>query len=953
MIITNILSFCDLVGYEVICTLISVVWQSSILFLFAYLATWFLRHRSETIKHAIWVSVLVIMPFLPAVTWLINSAGSPVTEIKMLPNNQYFENITENNQYEIISKTNAINLNLEKSNQHVVSSDKTTSSIVSQVMATARKHFWAGIFITYLFVAGALILLTIGVGLRIHSWIRNAIPVIDSNVLQTLEQIKNHFGIARNVGIVESYSVTVPITFGTLHPVVLLPAGFTNNISNDDLTVVLVHELSHIKRHDPLILTLITIVRSLFFFNPLVWFASREASYYAESSCDNFAFRYTGTPHSYAEMLSRVATLIKHRSNITEYAVGIFATKKILLRRIYAILENSSKLQSLSKFAKAGIFLGLILTISIAASFPVIGKDEEISPLFHEFTIAAWKDDVAAIRNLLQNNPKLQELRGYNGNTLYHYAIDDDKLPALRILIEENIPLGIPDNDGNTPLLKAIDFNESESVRLFLENNADPESKDGEGLKPLEIASVKGFYDVADLLIDHGAEISIHSASLLGMTDQVNTILKNDPSLVNARNHEGKTPLHLICNRAKNTRIQLALDKNPENDRLNATENACFEIMEILLKNDADINKRDKNGWMPLHYAVKNGRYKEVELLLNRGAQVNALLDDGDTPLHVAAWDNHQNVAKILLENGADIDAVNSFGATPLDWAKVQGNSSVISYLENISAVDISEKLDSKKTWKRFLKSPYSEKALSAHMLALGSNEIAERHEYGRPEYETWFICKALRIKRIKDKDYRCIEICQGKPMARIAGKIIVFDSQGNIHKTLNDKYQYLDGDLLIPNFRRGIDHTKINELFGKEKWIDSPDINGDGFGEIPITIGGSKHKIYSSHLNDLPVILEAELRYNPNTKWPFEDIEDGTLLLQYCNEPTHGLRITVIPSTRIKKPDSHFSINVFDIRALPRELARYEWDTQKKTFEGPQNGFNNLWTINYPIMTE
>ena len=141
--------------------------------------------------------------------------------------------------------------------------------------------------------------------------------------------------------------------------------------------------------------------------------------------------------------------------------------------------------------------------------------------------------------------------------------------------------------------------------------------------------------------------------------------------------------------------------------------------------------------------------------------------------------------------------------------------------------------------------------------------------------------------------------------------------------------------------------------MIDKQIWIDSPDINGDGFSEIPTTIGPSIHRIYSSQSINLPVIFEAELKDGPNTKWPFDDIESGELLLQYYDDRTPGLRMAVIPSKRIKKAGQNYVRSVFDIRTPPREIASYEWDTHKNAFVGPKNGPNNLWAVHYPIMIE
>ena len=66
------------------------------------------------------------------------------------------------------------------------------------------------------------------------------------------------------------------------------------------------------------------------------------------------------------------------------------------------------------------------------------------------------------------------------------------------------------------------------------------------------------------------------------------------------------------------------------------------------------LSKRDKVGWMLLHWAAFYGHERVVQRLLEKGADVDSRDRYGHTPLSWAAWNGHEAVVKLLLEKGAE-----------------------------------------------------------------------------------------------------------------------------------------------------------------------------------------------------------------------------------------------------------------------------------------------------------
>ena len=79
--------------------------------------------------------------------------------------------------------------------------------------------------------------------------------------------------------------------------------------------------------------------------------------------------------------------------------------------------------------------------------------------------------------------------------------------------------------------------------------------------------------------------------------------------------------------------------------------------MHQILATEADVNAKDEDGRTPLHLAVVSANRDVYQLLVDKGANVNAKDRDGRTPLHLAVESADADVIKFLLDKGADINA--------------------------------------------------------------------------------------------------------------------------------------------------------------------------------------------------------------------------------------------------------------------------------------------------------
>lgn len=140
--------------------------------------------------------------------------------------------------------------------------------------------------------------------IRLRRLARRAVPVAGREA-RLLDELRRECGIRRSVGGWIAREPVVPMTWGWLRPVVLLPPE-TLEWSKQRLRVVLLHELSHIRREDFMTQWIAGVARSVYWFHPLAWWGAARMRVEQEAACDDSVLSRGLSAPDYAEELLAV-----------------------------------------------------------------------------------------------------------------------------------------------------------------------------------------------------------------------------------------------------------------------------------------------------------------------------------------------------------------------------------------------------------------------------------------------------------------------------------------------------------------------------------------------------------------------------------------------------------------------------------------------------------------------
>ncbi len=141
--------------------------------------------------------------------------------------------------------------------------------------------------------------------------------------------------IRRKVLLFSSWCVEVPTVIGWLKPVILFPMSALAGLSPSQLEALLAHELAHIRRWDYVVNLLQTVIETVLFYHPAVWWISRRVRAERENCCDDWAAKISGDEVGYVRALLHMAEL-----HLAQNPIALAAGDGDLLQRAKRLLSG-------------------------------------------------------------------------------------------------------------------------------------------------------------------------------------------------------------------------------------------------------------------------------------------------------------------------------------------------------------------------------------------------------------------------------------------------------------------------------------------------------------------------------------------------------------------------------------------------------------------------------------
>lgn len=402
-------------------TLLHSLWQIGFVTLILFATLRILRDFSANLRYAASVSALALSFILPITTFVyFSNSSNPVQTTKQLPPivakkeppAQPFEPI------QIAENTQSSPQTISNQNVPVISSNIPYLSILV--------GFW---LIGILFFSVRLI----GGVWTVHLYKTRQVSGVETHWQMKFAELCDSLQIKQKIKFLQSKRVETPIVIGWLKPVVLVPASAFLQISPRELEMILIHELTHIKRRDYLVNFAQNLVEILFFYHPCVWWVSAKIRAEREFVVDEFISQTFETERLiYA---SALVNLEVARLAQTTSTLAMAATGGNLMKRIENILSGNRKINSKNVSIWSVIF---IVTFVLGVTVGIYGlKNTEIknTPSGRKVAVIISSfsekiDEKKSLEKLLEIQNKFQIPATWVLDSKLIDAVKDDQIPS-------------------------------------------------------------------------------------------------------------------------------------------------------------------------------------------------------------------------------------------------------------------------------------------------------------------------------------------------------------------------------------------------------------------------------------------------------------------------------------------------------------------------------------------
>lgn len=330
-------------------SLFHIVWQGIVIAIFLGLLLWILKNKTAQIRYLIAFSSLLIFVGLSVYNFS-NNFDAELSGQQFKINQNYTEN-------------ELLLIEVKAENTTIVS-NQLLSGLKNELMKI-DKYFpiVVNVWIIGLFIFVLKFILGFIYTNRLKFIGSKEVP---EKWIQSFQTIQNYLKVNRTIRYIESHLIKIPMVIGYFKPVVIIPVEMLTQMPFNQIEAIIAHEIAHIRRNDYILNVLQTIIETLFFFHPAVWYISNQIRKERENCCDDMALTVCRESIVYAKALVSVQELTfrKHYS-----AVAFSGKKKYLLNRVKRlIMKPKVKSNLIDRIIAAVVILSGVLALSFTYS---------------------------------------------------------------------------------------------------------------------------------------------------------------------------------------------------------------------------------------------------------------------------------------------------------------------------------------------------------------------------------------------------------------------------------------------------------------------------------------------------------------------------------------------------------------------------------------------------------
>lgn len=287
--------------------------------------------------------------------------------------------------------------------------------------------------------------------------------------------------------------------------------------------------------------------------------------------------------------------------------------------------------------------------------------DNEMNTMLH---YASKYNNLEITILLLKNkaNPNIVNLLSY---TPLHVAVMNDNIEITKLLIQYKADLNIKDKDGCIPLHHAI--RNLDMVKLLVKNKSELNCQNCFGYTPFHRSILSNSFDVAEYLLSKN--VDVNTESFRHIKSPIDSLIANRTNM----NKDIKRIFYQLIKKGSSPDLS-------DNILVNVVNNNNHELLEMLIKLGGNVNAADDKEDTLLLLAIRHDNFNMVKILIDNNADVNKLCGYGNLPIY-AAMGSTIEIVKYIIENRKDVILKTYWDFHIIYYSAIYGKIEILEYL--------------------------------------------------------------------------------------------------------------------------------------------------------------------------------------------------------------------------------------------------------------------------------